>query len=112
MTAEEARAFNPWNMLRAAPDGKVDDWDPAGVRAKYENDGSDVFRMGLTAASYPEARGASCRRRSVGDPFANTEPPGNASIRTGGPGVTLTATVQPHARGRLAVFTGPLRSKT
>ncbi|MFZ0340321.1 MAG: pectinesterase family protein, partial [Terracidiphilus sp.] len=47
LTAEQARAFNPWNMLRATPDGKVDDWDPAGVREKYANDGSDVFRMAL-----------------------------------------------------------------
>ena len=43
---------------------------------------------------------ARLRRRSkrVGTnegPFANTEPPGNASIRTGKPGVTLTASVQP-----------------
>jgi hypothetical protein len=92
ITAEQARAFNPWNMLRATPDGKVDDWDPANVREKYENDGSDVFRVALTSA----IPGAAARPAgSVADPFANTEPPGNASIRTGGPGVTLTATVQP-----------------
>jgi pectin methylesterase-like acyl-CoA thioesterase len=92
ITAEQARAFNPWNMLRATPDGKVDDWDPAGVRAKYENDGSDVFRMALTAA----IPGVAARPAgTTGDPFANTEPPGNSSIRTGGPGVTLTATVLP-----------------
>ena len=47
------KAFNPWNMLRATPDGKVDDWDPAGVRAKYENDGSDVFRMALAGSQSP-----------------------------------------------------------
>ncbi len=92
ITAEQARAFNPWNMLRATPDGKVDDWDPAGVREKYESDGSDVFRMALAAV----VPGAAARPAgAVGDPFANTEPPGNASIRTGGPGVTLTATVLP-----------------
>jgi len=91
ITAEQARAFNPWNMLRAIPDGKVDDWDPAGVRAKYENDSSDVFRMALAAAVPGAARPAG----AVGDPSANTEPPGNSSIRTGGPGVTLTATVLP-----------------
>jgi Pectinesterase len=92
ITAEQARAFNPWNMLRATPDGKVDDWDPAHVREKYASDSSDVFRMGLAAA----VPGAAARPAgAVADPFANTEPPGNASIRTGGPGVTLTATVQP-----------------
>jgi len=92
ITAEQARAINPWNMLRATPDGKLDDWDPAHVREKYESDGSDVFRMALAAA----VPGAAARSAgSVTDPFANTEPPGNASIRTGGPGVTLTATVQP-----------------
>jgi hypothetical protein len=91
ITAEQAKAFNPWNMLRATPDGKVDDWDPAGVRAKYENDSSDVFRMALAAA----VPGAMRPAGAVGDPFANTEPPGNSSIRTGGPGVTLTATVLP-----------------
>ncbi len=47
LTAEQARAFNPWNMLRATPDGKVDDWDPANAREKYENGGSDVFRIAL-----------------------------------------------------------------
>lgn len=92
ITAEQARAFNPWNMLRATPDGKVDDWDPAQAREKYEKDGSAVFRMGLTAA----VPGAGARPAgSMADPFANTEPPGNATIRTGGPGATLTATVQP-----------------
>jgi hypothetical protein len=92
ITAEQARAFNPWNMLRATPDGKVDDWDPAHAREKYESDGSDVFRMAL-AASVP---GAAARPTgAVGDPFANTEPPGNSSIRSGGPGVALTASVLP-----------------
>jgi hypothetical protein len=92
INAEQARAFNPWNMLRATPDGKVDDWDPAHVREKYEDEGSDVFRMAL-AAAVPGA--AAPPAGSIADPFANTEPPGNASIRTGGPGVTLTAIVLP-----------------
>jgi hypothetical protein len=92
IAASEARAFNPWNMLRAAPGSPADDWDPAGAREKYANDGSDVFRMALSA----ETPGAAARPAAAqGNPFANTEPPGNASIRTSGPGVTLTATVQP-----------------
>jgi hypothetical protein len=91
VTAEEARAFNPWNMLRSTPNGQVDDWDPAGVRTKYESNGSDVFRMSLNASAPGAARPAS----SVADPFANTEPSGNTSIRTGGATATLTASVQP-----------------
>lgn len=92
ITAEEARAFNPWNMLRAAPTGKVDDWDPANVRTKYANDGSEIFRMALNATY----AGVSPRSAAAqGDPFANTEPPGNASIRTGAPGVMLAASLQP-----------------
>ncbi|SPE24882.1 conserved exported hypothetical protein [Candidatus Sulfotelmatomonas gaucii] len=109
LTAKEARAFNPWNLLRATPNGQVDDWDPAGVRAKYENDGSDVFRMAL-AATYPPGIGEHRPAAQPGDPFANTEPPGNASIRSTGPEyavmsghlqpdanavVTLKASVQP-----------------
>jgi hypothetical protein len=97
ITAEQARAFNPWNMLRATPDGKVvDEWDPARVREKYASEGSDIFRMALAAA----VPGVAVRSAgAVADPFANTEPPGNASIRTGGPGVTVTATVQPQRAG-------------
>ncbi len=94
ITAEQARAFNPWNMLRATPDGKEDDWDPAQVREKYENDGSNVFRMGLTSA-VPGAAARPAGAGGLGDPFANAEPPGNATIRTGTSSVTLTATVQP-----------------
>lgn len=92
ITAREARAFNPWNMLREIPDGKVDDWDPANVRTKYANEGNEVFRMALNA-TYADASARPAAAQ--GDPFANTEPFGNASIRTGGPGVTLTASLQP-----------------
>ena len=71
LTDEQARAFNPWNLLRATPTGVADDWDPAGVRATYEaaGAGSAVFRMALT-----------------GSP---------ASVRTRGPGATIAATVDP-----------------
>jgi len=112
LTAEQARAFNPWNMLRATPSGQVDDWDPAGVRAKYAADGSAVFRMalraidgdrlgvyGLAAPPASASRGAAATPSGAtgqGDPFANPEPPGNASIRTGGLVVTLGASVQPY----------------
>jgi hypothetical protein len=113
ITVEQARAFNPWNMLRATPDGKVDDWDPAGVRAKYKSDGSDVFRMALTATpgdrlGYYGSAAASrptgpASPAAVGDPFANNAPPGNTSIRTGDAGTTLTATVQPYRESGTAL---------
>jgi hypothetical protein len=67
----EAQAFNPWNLLRAAPNRPADDWDPAGARAKYEPAGLGnlPFRIALTGASQ--------------------------SIRTGGHGATIDASVTP-----------------
>lgn len=67
----EVRAYNPWNLLRAAPNGAVDNWDPAGVRRQYEaaGEGNLVYRMVLMGSS--------------------------ATIRTGGPGATIGATVTP-----------------
>ncbi len=71
LSDRELPAFNPWNLLRAAPNGRVDDWDPAGVREKYEDAGQGnlPFRIGVTG--------------------------GSPSLRTGGPGVTIGATVTP-----------------
>jgi len=71
LSDDEVRAFNPWNLLRAAPNGAVDDWDPAGVRDKHEaaGEGNLVYRMALTGSG--------------------------ATIRTGGPGATIGATVMP-----------------
>ncbi len=95
ITAEEAKAFNPWDMLRATPNGVVDDWDPAGVREKYANDASDVFRMALKSTYLEGAPAPLTNASANAGPFSNTEPPGNASIRTGKPGITLTASVEP-----------------
>ncbi|HEV2486142.1 MAG TPA: pectinesterase family protein, partial [Terracidiphilus sp.] len=100
LSAEEAKAFNPWNLLRAAPNGTVDDWDPANVRAKYEGAGSEVFRMALTAspAAGESVQSAASRTGALAvsaGPFANTEPAGNASIRTGSAGATIRAAVLP-----------------
>lgn len=89
LTSEEAKGFNPWNLLRAAPNRTPDDWDPANVRAKYANDGSEVFRMALRAGSGDGALAP------AGGPFAAMEPLGNASIRTGKAGTTISASVQP-----------------
>ncbi len=71
LSDSELRAFNPWNLLRATPDGTVDDWDPAGVREEYEvaGLGNLPFRMALTG--------------------------GSPSIRTGERGATIGATVTP-----------------
>ena len=71
LSKQELSAFNPWNLLRAAPNAPADDWDPAGVRSKYESAGQGnlPFRIALTN--------------------------GAVSIRTGGPGATIGATVTP-----------------
>ncbi len=71
LTEHERVAFNPWNLLRAPINGAVDNWDPAGVRERYETAGQGdlPFRITLTG--------------------------GAPTIRTGGPGATLGATVVP-----------------
>lgn len=87
LSDEEVKAFNPWNLLRGAlPNGPVDDWDPAGVRAKYENDGSAVFRM---AVSGPPASGDI----PGGGPFVSRTV--SPTVRTGTAGTIVTATVMP-----------------
>src|SRR5262245_58631765 len=67
----EALAFNPWNLLRATPTGVADDWDPAAARATSEGagQGSLIYKVMLS-----------------GTP---------ASVRTGGSGATIAATVAP-----------------
>jgi len=71
LSDQERPAFNPWNLLRAAPNTPADDWDPADVRGKYEaaGQGDLPFRIAWT----------------------NDTP----SIRTGGPGATISARVMP-----------------
>jgi len=71
LSDNEVRAFNPWNLLRAAPNGVADDWDPAGVRGKYETagEGNLVYRMALIGSG--------------------------ATIRTGGTSATIGATLMP-----------------
>jgi hypothetical protein len=66
LSAEAARAYNPWNLLRAAPGSAPDDWDPAGVRQQYEDAGSLPYRIELQG--------------------------GQPTVRTGRAGVNLTAT--------------------
>ncbi len=97
LSAEEMQAFNPWNLLHAIPGGAEDSWDPAGVRAQYEPLGAPVFRMNVAARSLAEtATAATPAALALASPFG-TPTPGNATIRTGGPGVKLSATVMPAA---------------
>ena len=97
LSDDEAKAFNPWNLLRATPGGVTDDWDPATARAKYEGVGSEVFRMGVTSGSGPD--GAVL---AAAGPFVS--PAVSPSIRTGGAGATIGVTVSP-ARAKGAMIT-------
>jgi hypothetical protein len=79
LSDSEVRAYNAWNLLRAAPNGAVDNWDPAGVRQQYEaaGEGDLVYRMALTGSG--------------------------ATIRTGGPGATIGAAVTPNRAANAAI---------
>jgi len=101
LTPEEAKAFNPWNLLRATPNGVADDWDPANARAKYEADGNDVFRMAMISRTSAPAD-------TSGGPFASRS--SSPTIRTGGEGATLTASVSP-ARAKDTKITWSTDSK-
>jgi hypothetical protein len=71
LSDDEVKAFNTWNLLRATPNGVVDDWDPAEGRRKYEaaGEGDLVYKMALTGSG--------------------------ATVRTGETGATIAATVAP-----------------
>ena len=88
LSEQELLAYNPWNLLRAAPNAQADGWDPAGVKEKYEatGQGALAFRMALTGA-------ASDRGGRFGAGASSLPGP---RIRTGGPGVTIGATVTPN----------------
>lgn len=75
LSDQELVAYNPWNLLRAPANGPADDWDPAGVREKYEaaGAGSLPFRIAFTEG-LTVPRGAGLGVLPV--------PP---TIRTGGP---------------------------
>jgi len=94
LSDQEALAFNPWNLLRAVPNGAVDDWDPAGVKAKYEaaGQGSLIYRISL--ASGQNRGGGGRGGAGGGGGFAG--PSVSSSIRSGGQGATFTATVVPN----------------
>jgi len=85
LSEEEVKAFNPWNLLRATPNGQADDWDPANARAEYEAHGSDVFRMAVTGKTPADIPGAG--------PF--TSPAVSPTVRTGAPGAAISVTVSP-----------------
>ncbi len=79
LSDKEARAYNPWNLLRRTPNGMVDDWDPAGVREQYEaaGEGNLIYRITLMGSG--------------------------ATIRTGGPGTTVGASVTPSRSADAAI---------
>jgi hypothetical protein len=85
LSDSEMRAYNPWNLLRAAPNGMVDNWDPAGARQQYEaaGEGNLIYRMALTGSG--------------------------ATIRTDGAGATIAAVVTPN-RVNDAVITWSTKS--
>ena len=53
LSAQQAEAFNPWNILSATPTGVQDSWDPAGVGSYYSGlgEGSLPFAMAMTNGS-------------------------------------------------------------
>src|SRR6185312_600079 len=75
-------------------------WDPAGDRAKYEADGSDVFRMSVTGHS------AADTIPGAGPFVSRTVAP---SIRTGGAGAEIGVNVLP-ARAKDAKITWSVAS--
>lgn len=92
LSDQEVLAFNPWNLLRQAPFGPKDDWDPAGVRERYEaaGQGNLPFRLTLRGASTATRAGQGPLGAGVSLEF---------HVRTGGPGASISATVAP---GRVA----------
>ena len=86
LSEAELAAFNPWNLLRG-----TDDWDPAGVKDKYEaaGQGHMVYRMTVSAGGGPNRGGPA-------GPGAAAAPAVSSTVRTGGPGVTIRANVVPN----------------
>jgi hypothetical protein len=75
LTDEQARAFNPYNLLRWKPDGSDDGWDPASVRIENERVGTSPTRLQLQ--------------------------PEHLLLRTGEPAATLTARLTPARAGQV-----------
>jgi hypothetical protein len=78
LSDKEVQAFNTWNLLRAAANGVVDNWDPAEVRQQYASEGDLVFRMALTG--------------------------NDATLRTGAAGASIAATITPSRAPEATVF--------
>lgn len=90
LTDQESHAFNPWNLLRWAPDGRDDGWDPAGVRARYEGLGVQPFRVALDNATPRIRTGeAPVQIRAAVSPPAST---GRIRWTAGSPLARLSAT--------------------
>ena len=91
LSDEEVKAFNPWNLLRATPQGLADDWDPTGTRMKYQVVENEVYRMAVKEVAGPN-QPVSAAPPGAG-PFVS--PAVSPTIRTGGPGITLDVRVSP-----------------
>ena len=91
MSEEELLAYNPWNLLRAAPNAAPDDWDPAGVGEQFKksSQGNFIYRIALKNGGTPQGGGRAGGIDLVASPNVAS------TIRTGGPGVTISATVLP-----------------
>jgi hypothetical protein len=94
LSEQELLAYNPWNLLRAAPGAAPDDWDPAGVKEKYRQAGNLVYRMALTSGTGRGGRGAG---GGGAGGFGGATPAVSWPIRTGGPGIAIGATLTPAA---------------
>jgi hypothetical protein len=75
LSDNEARAYNPWNLLRATPTGMVDNWDPAGVRQQFETagEGNLIYRMVVMGS------GVTIRTNGAGARIAAAVTPGRAA---------------------------------
>ncbi len=98
LSDEEAKAFNPWNLLRGPLNGPADDWDPANVRAQYEKNGDDVFRMSVAGAL------------PAGAPTGFRPGPGHIvspTVRTNTTDAAITATTLPARANATITWSSP-----
>ncbi len=92
LSEEELKAYNPWNLLRGA-----DDWDPAGVKDKSAAAGNLVYRMTLNMGGGGAGRGRGGAPAGGGGGGINPAAAAvSSTIRTGGAGVTIGATLTPN----------------
>lgn len=91
LSDQELAAYNPWNLLRAPQNAAPDDWDPAQVGDQYKKSGQEnlVYRIAIRNGSSADAGGRAGGIDLVASPNVAS------TIRTGGPGVAIRASVAP-----------------